>query len=137
MDDPAVRMAAFARQVQRAAFLVEGHAQFDQPVDRVRRALDHEFHRVAIVQPRARHHSIPDMILERVARVEHGGDAALRPRRAASGERALGEHEHLLFFGKSQRCGEARRTRPDDEDVVGFGHVPSHGGHGALLQDFA
>ena len=79
MDDAAVRMAAFARQVKVRPFGVERHAQRDQPVDRVRRALYHEFDRFLPVEPGPGDCRIANVILERIARIQHGGDAALRP----------------------------------------------------------
>ena len=124
VHDAAVRMAAFAGEVEVAALAVERHAQFDQAIDRVRGALDHEFHRLAPVEARARDHGVANVVLEGVARVEHRGDAALRPRRAAAGERALGEHGHLPGFRQGQRGGEPRRARTDYQDIV-FIHSPS------------
>ena len=79
MDNPPVRMAAFARQVERIGIAVERHAQLAQAVDGLRRAFDHEFDRGQIVQPRASHHRIAHVVFKRVARVEHRRDPALRP----------------------------------------------------------
>ena len=46
VDDAAVTVAALAGQVQRVAVHVERHAQIDQPRDRGRGVLDHEFDRL-------------------------------------------------------------------------------------------
>ena len=118
MHDAAMRMPAFAGQVEIALGAVEGDAQFAQPVDRGRRALDHEFDRLAIVEPRARDHGVANMVVERVARVEHGGDPALRPGGGSAVEPALRQHQHLLRFGQRQRGGQTGGARTDDEDVV-------------------
>src|SRR5690606_36186480 len=78
VDDAAVRVATLAGQMQVPALAVEGDAQFDQPVDRVRRAFDHELDRLAPVEASTGDHRVVDVVLESVARVEHGGDPALR-----------------------------------------------------------
>ena len=118
MDDAAVRMPAFARQVQVAFLAVEGHAQLAQPVDRGRRAFDHELDRLLVVETRPGDHRVTDVVVERVARVEHRGDAALRPRGGAAVEPALGEHQHALGLRQRQRGGKSGSARTDDEDVV-------------------
>ena len=122
MDDAAVRMPAFAREVQRtfvtvAVVMVEGHAEPDQPLDRQRRVLDHEFDRFAPVEPAAGDHRVADVILEGVARIEHRGDSALRPGGGPCVERALGQHQHTAPFGKHQRGGESGGARTDDKHV--------------------
>ena len=122
MDDPAVRMAALAGEVERVGVAVERHAQFAQPVDRGGRAFDHELHRLAIVQPRARHHRVANVIVEGVARIEHRGDPALRPGGRSAGQRALGQHQHLARFGQRQRRGQPRRARADDQHVMRLSH---------------
>src|SRR3546814_8437191 len=73
MDDAAVAVPAFARQVERLALGIERHAEGDQPLNRARRALDDEFDDPAIVEPRAGDHRILDMAFERIARLEHRG----------------------------------------------------------------
>ena len=98
MDDPPVRMPALARQMptlrQRIA-RIERHPQLRQPVDRRRRILDHELHRRPVIQPRARHHRILDMALDRVAGLEHRGNPTLRPSRRSRRDIALGQHRDL------------------------------------------
>jgi hypothetical protein len=116
-------MAALARQVERTRFGIERHAEIDQPVDRVRRALDDIFDRLAPVEPRARDHGVADMVLERIAGIEHGGDPALRPCGRAAGQRTLGEHQHPQLFGKRERGGQPGRAGPDDDDVMAIVYV--------------
>jgi hypothetical protein len=41
------------------------------------------------------------VVFEGVARIEHGGDPALRPGGRAAGQRALGQHQHLAAFSAS------------------------------------
>jgi hypothetical protein len=127
MNDPAVRMPTLARQVQRARLLGKRHAQFTQPRDRGGRLRHHELDDRAIVQPRARDHRILDMVLERVARLQHRRDAALRPCGGPFVQRALGEHGDAEPLGERQRRGQPRRSGADDQDVavVVFGHVYS------------
>jgi hypothetical protein len=73
---------------------VEGHAQLDQPVDGMGRALDHEFDRLLPVEPGPAT-IVSRMVFKRVARIQHGGDPALRPGGRSAGQRALGQHQHL------------------------------------------
>ena len=77
--------------MQRVAFGVERHPQLDQPVNRVRRLADHEFDRLKPVKPRARDHRIVNVVLKRVARIEHRSDPALRPGGRSAGQLALGQ----------------------------------------------
>ena len=123
MDDAAVRMPALARQVERAAFLVaNGTPSSLQPLDRGGRALDHELDDRAVVEPRAGDHRVLDMVLERVAGLQHRGDPALRPGGRALVERALGEHGHAEAIGEVERGGQPGGARADDEDVGGGVH---------------
>ena len=126
MHDAAVRMAALARQVQRLGFLVERHAHFDQPLDRVGRIFNDELDRLAPVEPRARDHRIVDMIFERVARVEYRRDPALRPGGRSAGQLALRENENAAMLRKRDRRRQPRRAGTDNDDVVGRGlsHSP-------------
>src|SRR3546814_20032698 len=88
MDDAAVAVPAFARQVERLALGIERHAEGDQPLNRARRALDDEFDDPAIVEPRAGDHRILDMAFERIAGLEPRGDSPLGP---SSEERRVGK----------------------------------------------
>jgi len=74
-----MRVPALARQMQITRILIERHAQLNQLLNRGGRLLDHEFNRLAPVQPCTRDHRIAHMIFERVARIENGGNPALRP----------------------------------------------------------
>jgi hypothetical protein len=49
MDNAAVRVPAFAGEVQFFGLAIERHAQFAQAINTGRRVLDHELHRRAIV----------------------------------------------------------------------------------------
>ena len=118
MDDPAMRMPAFTGEVQVILFAVERDPQFAQAVDRGGGALDHEFDRFAVVEPRAGNHRVANVVVEGIARIEHRGDAALRPCGGATVEPALGEDQDLLGFGQRERGGETGGARTDHEDVV-------------------
>ena len=109
---------ALAREVERVTFGRERHAEFLQAVDRRGGVLDHELDDGAVVQPRAGDHRVLDMAFERIARLEHRRDPALRPGGRAFVELSLGEHGDLEAIGQVERRGEARRARADDEDVA-------------------
>ena len=114
MHDAAMGMAALAREMQVSALLVEGHAQFDEAVDRRRCALDDISHHFAIVEAGTCHHRVAHMVVEGIACVEHGRDPPLRPSRAASVKLALGQYQHALFLRQGQRRGKASSPRTDD-----------------------
>jgi hypothetical protein len=80
VDDAAMRMAAFTRQVQGASLGIEGHADLFEPADCLGGVFDHELDRFTPVKARAGHHRIAHVIIEGVALIEHGGDPALSPR---------------------------------------------------------
>ena len=118
MDDAAVRVPAFARQMQSAGILVERHAEIGQPRDRGGRVFDHEFDRLAPVEPAAGDHRVADVIIEGIALVEHRGDPALCPGGRARIERAFGQHHDFAMFGQNQRSGQPGGPRPDDQNVM-------------------
>ncbi|MNS95363.1 hypothetical protein D3C72_1296190 [compost metagenome] len=117
VHDAALAVAAFARQVQVAAFFREGHAEFAQPADGLRRAFDHEARGLGVAQAGAGHQRVFHVGVEAVARRQHGRDAALRPGAGAVVQRALGEHGHAVRGGQVQRGGEACEAAADNEDV--------------------
>jgi hypothetical protein len=119
MDDPAMTVAALARQVQRVPFGLERHAEMRESFDRGRRALDHHLDDPAIVQSGAGDHRVLDMILERVAGFEYRGDPALRPSGRPFVERPLGEHGDGETVGEGERGGQPGRAGTDDENVAG------------------
>ncbi len=118
MDDPAVRMPAFARQVEAVGVAVERHAQLAQPINRLRRAFDHEFNRGQIVQPRARHHRIAHVVFEGVAGIKHRGDPALRPGGRSAGERAFGQHQHPQALRQRQSRRQPGCTGTNNHHIM-------------------
>ena len=105
---------------------VERHAELGQPLDRRRRVLDDELDRRAVVEAGAGDHRVLDMAFERVARLEHRGDPALRPGGRAVGEAALGEHRDLEVAAR----GSAPRVSPAAPEPMtmtskAFGSRPS------------
>ncbi len=122
VDDAAVRMPALPRQVKRTLFGIERHAEVDQPLDRLRRMFDDVFDRFDPIEPRAGDHRVADVILERVARIQHRRDAALRPGGGPGIERALRGYEHFRAFGQHQCGGQPRGTRTDDDDIKPLRH---------------
>ena len=83
MDDPPVRVAAFAREVQVSRIAVERHAQLAQAINRCpARASITNSTVSTIVEPCARDHRIAHMVFKRIARIEHRRDARLAPMRS-------------------------------------------------------
>ncbi len=90
VNDPPMAMAAFARQVK-AEFggivFGERHALLDQPFDRRAPVLDDEARGRFVAQAAAGDQRVADMVFDAVRRIQHGGDAALRPVARAFGHR--------------------------------------------------
>jgi hypothetical protein len=112
VDDPAMGMPAFASEMKRASLFVEGHAEIDQTPDRFGRMLDHEFDRLAPIEPGPGDHGIADVILEGVALVEHGGNPALRPRGRTAVKRALGQNETRHFSARTSAAVRPAAPEP-------------------------
>ena len=123
MDDSPRAVAAFAGQVPALAVVVdvERHAELCEPADRGRGALDDELDDAAIVEAGAGDHRVLDMRLEAVARLQHRGDAALRP---AGRALALQQHRDLEPLGEVERRGQPGGAGADDHHIVGV--VISH-----------
>jgi hypothetical protein len=81
MDDAALAVAAFARQVkaQRRAVMGKRNATFDQPLDGFAAMLDDKTGGGRVAQAGAGVEGIADVGVDAVGRVEYRGDAALRP----------------------------------------------------------
>ena len=117
MGDAPVAVAAFARQVQFAGFLREGHAQFLQPGNGGGRVFHGELRGFQVAQAGAGDQGVLHVRRDAVALAEHCGDAALCPVARAVAERALGDHGHAVALRQVQRGGEPGQAAADDEDV--------------------
>ena len=102
-----MRVPAFASKMKIARFAIERNTQFAQPVDRGGCPLDHKFYRFAIIEARACDHRIANVVFERIARIENGGDAPLRPSSRTAVEPPLRQNEHLFRFGQGQCRSQA------------------------------
>ena len=84
VDDAVVAVPALAGErrarVARRWPGVERRAEAHQVADRLRRLGDELAHDVLVAQPGAGGQRVAHVVLERVARVEHAGEAALGPR---------------------------------------------------------
>jgi hypothetical protein len=118
VDDAAVRVPAFASEMELGTFGVERDSELDQASDRPRGTLDDELDRLAPIEPGAGNHCVADVVLEGIAGVEHRGDPALRPRGRARGQRAFREYRHRALLRQRQRGGEPGGARADDEHVA-------------------
>ena len=117
VDDAALAVAAFARQVE-AQFggLVprERHALLDQPFDRLAPVLDDEARGRLVAQAGAGDQGVVDVLVDAVARIEHGGDAALRPVAGAVADGALGDDGDAPRLRQVQGDGQAGQAAADD-----------------------
>ena len=74
-------------------------------------------------RPRAGDQGVVDVLLVAVARVEHGGDAALGPVAGAIEQGALGNDGNLAGLGQVQGDRQAGQAAADDRDVKFHGMV--------------
>ena len=123
VNNAAVGMAAFAREMEFVALHVERYAQIDEPLDGMRCTFDNKLDCLAAVEAGACDHGVADVFLESVAFVEHGGDSALGPGRRSACKRALGKHDDLVSFGERERCRESGCSGADYEDIEGLSVV--------------
>ena len=95
MDDTAVTMPPFARQMIFAVFTGKGHPAIDQPLHRFGGMLDRETRRHRIIQIRTGVQGVRDMVFNRIGAVEDCGNAALSPAGCRIGDGAFADQAHL------------------------------------------
>ena len=114
VDDAAVAVAAFARQVVAGAVVRiagERHALLDQPFDRGPAVLHDEAGGLFVAQPGAGDQGVADVRLDRVVVRQHGGDAALRPVAGAVQQSALGDDRDSLAARRGSAPASCRPAR--------------------------
>jgi hypothetical protein len=119
VNDPALAMAAFARQMEAEGRIVrrERNPARDQPFDGRATVLDDEARRGRVAQSGAGNECVVAMGIDRICRVEYCGDPALRPGRGRVRQRFFGHQRHPAAAGKPQSQGLAGQAAADDEDV--------------------
>ena len=96
VDDPPVTVATLAAQRRAVSVVprrIEGGSQAHQVADRRRRLGDELADDGLVAQPGAGGERVADVVLQRIGGVEHGGEAALGPRRGAGRQLALGDDQ--------------------------------------------
>ena len=120
VDDAALAVAAFAGEVEaqfRALVAGEGHALLDQPFDGFAPVLHDVAGGRLVAQAGAGHQGVGDVLVVAVARIEHGGDAALRPVAGAVEELAFRNDRNPLGLREVQGHRQAGQTAADNSDV--------------------
>ena len=122
MEDPAVRVPAFARQVVFAVLLIragrEVRAETDEVADAVGSFVNDELDDVAVAEAGAGIERVVDVSLEGVLRAPHRGDAALSERGVADREAILGEQRDGAALGRLEREEETGDAAADHERVA-------------------
>ena len=114
VDDPPVAVATLAAQRRAVAVVprrIEGGAQAHQVADRRRRLGNELADDGLVAQPGAGGERVADVVLQRVGGVEHGGEAALGPRRGAGRQLPL-VTIRALRTGRTARAA-ARPAAPE------------------------
>ncbi|MNJ67511.1 hypothetical protein D3C77_636910 [compost metagenome] len=96
----------------------EGHALFDQPLDRFAAVLDGKAHGVFMAQAAAGIEGVLDMRLHGIGIVQHRRDPALGPEGRAVGQVALAEHGDSQVAGEVQCQAETGGTAADHQDIM-------------------
>jgi hypothetical protein len=122
MDDAAMAVAALhgemeLRRVMGRLAVAEGHALFDQPFDGFAAVLHHEADAVLVAKARARNQRVLHVGFDRVPVMEHGGDPALGPERAARADRPLGDDGDPRRRRHAQGERQPRRATADHQHV--------------------
>ena len=102
VDDASMAMAAFACQVEAEFGLLiarERHAVADQPFNGRAPVLDDVAGSGFIAQSCASDERVVDVFVMAVARIEHGGNAALRPIAGAFRQAAFADDDHAAVIG--------------------------------------
>ena len=119
VHDAVVAVAALTgeRDVGATLLRVERRTQPHEVPDRLR-CLGHQLtHDRLVAQPRTRFERVADVVLDRVARVEHAGEPALGPLRGTGGQDVLGDHQHAAHRPHGQRRRQPRCARAEHHDV--------------------
>jgi hypothetical protein len=133
VHDPVGAVATLAGQHQRAVRVaVEHGAQAHQLPHPGRALLDQHPHGGRIAQADARDLGVEGVRLRSVQRVEHRGDAALRPPRGPVVDVDLGDHRDVQArLAQMQRRGQPGDAGTDHQDVGGLGPPRLGGGEPA------
>jgi len=93
-------------------------AEVDHFADRRRTGFDDVADRFFVAQTAAGVQGVFDMFVERVERIHHAGDAALRQFGVAVVDHPLGNDRHFASgFGEVQRAGQSGEAAADDDMV--------------------
>ena len=112
VHDPLARMRGLLAEREAAGRVgVEPRADRRELAHALRPLGDEHFDRRGVAQRRSGGERVEPVELGRVAGAERRGDAALRVRRRAVEERALGEHEHVAVLGCAPRGVQSRHAR--------------------------
>ena len=123
VNNAAVAVAAFAREMVFAVFTGKGHTAVDQPLDGLGGLLDRKAGSYRVVQVRTRIQRVFDMAFQRVGAVEDGRNTALRPTGGGVGDGTLADQADLEpGIGQTQCRALAGQAAADDQHVeVGSG----------------
>ena len=119
VDDAVVAVPALAgqRDVGAALFGVERRAESHEVPNRLR-GLGHELaHDILVAQAGACFERVTDVVVDRVARVEHPCQASLGPLGRAGGEDVLGDHQHAADRASRERSGQPRCPGAEHDHV--------------------
>ena len=132
MDHPPRAVAAFSRQVELAARFAAGElgAQVHELPNAVRAVADDHLDDVAMREPAPRTDGVSHVGLERVGRIQHRSDPALRPVRRRVGAAPLRHHRYATVSSGLEREAEARDAATEDQVVALDSHGRSSLTHG-------
>jgi hypothetical protein len=116
--DACEAVPAFKAHGEALASAIELHAPFEAFLQTGRAALEDELDRGAIAEPCAGAQRVGEVGLDAIGRNgfgQHGGDAALGPRRVVLAQLAFREHDNLAVGGRRDRRSKPRDAGTDHE----------------------
>ena len=117
MHDPMMAVPPLASQFEAAVALVKLRAPGDQLGNPLRRLAHHRLHHIGMAQPAAGGERVGDMVVKSIFRVDHPGDATLRPLAGGGAQVVFRHHGDVEFRGHRQRRSQAGEPAPKDEHV--------------------
>ena len=117
MHDPMMAVPPLASQFEAAVALIKLRAPGDQLGNPLRRLAHHRLHHIGMAQPAAGGERVGDMVVKSIFRVDHPGDATLRPLAGGGAQVVFCDHGDGEFRGHRQRGSQAGEPTPQDEHV--------------------
>ncbi len=126
VDDAPSAVTAFSGEIERQAFFgpAELRAEVHQLANPIRPVSNDHLDDFAMRKPTTSAHGVVDVSLERIGRIENGGDTALCPVRRRVRSASLRDHRHTTVARCLERKAQACHSTPKHQVVALCSHEP-------------